>query len=156
MSQNLLSLVLTDAQLAEADAALDALERALDDLISLTPDERRGLNRMGPKSEVFCRQVVAALQQNPQIVPPKMNVAEGAADLVAIDRLRPRLSRLLRITERADDTVAVLGSDVMSLALEGYAQLKVSGRNEGLDGLRKELSSRFRKSRSGSVEPTPA
>ena len=31
----------------------------------------------------------------------------------------------------------------MSFALEGYALLKVSGRNQGLEGLRKALSTRF-------------
>ncbi|UXI66152.1 hypothetical protein [Tahibacter amnicola] len=34
----------------------------------------------------------------------------------------------------------------MSAALEGYGLLKVVGRNQGLDTLRKDLSARFRKS----------
>lgn len=33
----------------------------------------------------------------------------------------------------------------MAFALEGYALLKVAGRNQGLEGLRKELSARFAK-----------
>ena len=33
----------------------------------------------------------------------------------------------------------------MSLALEGYALLKVAGRNQGLEALRRELSGRFTK-----------
>jgi hypothetical protein len=42
----------------------------------------------------------------------------------------------------------------MSFALEGYALLKVAGRNQGLEGLRKALSARFAKS---SAKPeTPA
>lgn len=36
-----------------------------------------------------------------------------------------------------------LGSDVMMTALVGYALLKVSGRNQGLDGLCQQLASRF-------------
>ena len=53
-----------------------------------------------------------------------------------------------------DDTVAALGSDVMDVALEGYALVKVSGRAQGLDELRRELGGRFAKTRR--KEPTPA
>ena len=63
-----------------------------------------------------------------------------------MDRLRPRLVRLARLSERASDTDAALGSDVMDVALQGYSLLKVTGRTEGLTALRKELGSRFAKS----------
>ncbi|MDR6842407.1 hypothetical protein [Pseudoxanthomonas sacheonensis] len=36
-----------------------------------------------------------------------------------------------------------LGSDLMTNALEGYAFLKIAGKGEGLDSLRKMLSARF-------------
>jgi hypothetical protein len=42
----------------------------------------------------------------------------------------------------------------VSLSLEGYALLKVAGRNQGLEGLHKELSGRFNKVRA--PEPAPA
>jgi hypothetical protein len=35
----------------------------------------------------------------------------------------------------------------MDVALEGYGLLKLSGKNQGLDGLRRELSSRWSKTR---------
>ncbi len=145
MSQNLLSLNVTDEQLIAVDNALTALEAALSGLISLTVDQRKGLSRMGPKSEAFCRQTLMVLAQNPQVIPPSINLAEAQADLTALDRLRPRLARLQRLNERAQDTDDALGSDVMSFSLEGYALLSVAGRNQGLEGLRKELSARFAK-----------
>ena len=101
---------------------------------------------MGPKSEAFCRQTLTVLAQNPQVIPPSIDLAEAQADLTALERLRPRLARLQRLNERAEDTDDALGSDVMAFALEGYALLKVAGRNQGLEGLRKELSARFAKS----------
>jgi hypothetical protein len=153
MSQNLLSLQLNTAQLAEVDTALTALETALGGLIALTPDQRRGLVRMGPKSEAFCRQTLTVLGQNPQVIPPSLSLPEAQADLSTIDALRPRLARLQRLTERAEATDEALGSDVMSFALEGYALLKLSGKNQGLEGLRRELSGRFAK---GSRAPEPA
>lgn len=147
MSQNLISLTLSDEQLASVDSALSSLETALSGLISLHVDQRRDLKKMGQRSEVFCRQTLSILDQNLQIVPPSLELAAARFDLVALDRLRPRLDRLQRLAERGRDTETALGSDIMSVALEGYALLKVSGRNQGLEGLRKELSALFAKTR---------
>ena len=153
MSQNLISLTLTDEQLAAADQALAALEGVFAQLVALDGDERKGLNRMGGKSEQFCRQTLDVLGQNPQIVPASVGLADAQADLVALDRLRPRLKRLQKLVERTEDSETALGSDIMSLALEGYALLKVAGKNQGLEALRKELSGRFNKTRT--QEPAP-
>jgi hypothetical protein len=155
MSQNLISLTLTDNQLAIVDQCLTDIETQLMELIAMNTAQRRGLMRMGDKSETFCRQTVNVLAQNPQIVPPSIKLAEAQADLAALDRLRPRLQRLTRLAERASDTEIALGSDVMNVALQGYALLKVAGKNQGLEGLRKELGTRFAKS-ARQVEAEPA
>ena len=156
MSQNLISLTLTltDNQLAIVDQCLTDIETQLMDLIAMNTAQRRSLMRMGDKSETFCRQTVNVLAQNPQIVPPSIKLADAQADLAALDRLRPRLQRLTRLAERASDTEIALGSDVMNVALQGYALLKVAGRNQGLEGLRRELGSRFAKGpRQDEAEP---
>ena len=57
--------------------------------------------------------------------------------------------------KRGEDTEILLGSDIFSAALEGYALLKVSGKNHGLEDLRKGLSARFGRARR-SAEPVPA
>ena len=155
MSQNIVSLVLTDEQINAAMDALTALEGALAGLISLDAEERRRLTKMGQKSEVFCRQALSVLAQNPQVVPPSLKLADAQADLAALDRLRPVLDRLQRLYERGTDSEMALGSDVMEVALEGYGLLKVSGRQQGLDSLRRELSTRWSKARRV-AEPLPA
>ena len=143
--QNLISLNLSAQDTADLDAALDTLRRVFAPLIALQPAQRRELFKMGDKSEAFCRQTLSLLADNPQIVPPNLGVAEAQADLVALDLLRPRLMRLRQLMERADDTEMALGSDIIGVALEGYALLKVSGKGEALKGARKELSARFAK-----------
>ena len=156
MSQNLVSLELSNEQLAQAEQAIATLEQALAGLVSLSITERRRLTKMGQKSEVFCRQTLRVLAQNPQIVPPGLELAEAQADLLALDQLAPLLDRVQRLAERGRDTEMALGADVMDAALEGYALLKVSGKQQGLDGLRKELSSRWARSRSAEPEPAEA
>lgn len=147
VSQNLISMTVTDAQAEAVRKALDQIEAALPGLLSLPPGERRELMLMGPKSDPFARQTLRVLEQNPKIVPPSLDVAAAKADLAALDRLRPLLERLTRLTSRVDDTVAALGSDVMDVALDGYAQIKLSGGAQGLDELRRELGGRFAKHR---------
>lgn len=145
MSQNLINLTLSDAQLDAVDQALTDLETQLVALVAMNATQRRKLARMGDKSEAFCRQTLSVLTQNPQVVPPSLKLTEAQADLVALDRLRPRLQRLQRLAERGADSETALGSDIMRCALDGYALLKVAGRNQGLEGLRKELGTRFAK-----------
>lgn len=154
MSQNLIHLELDDARIATIDNALTALEASLDMLISLEADERRVMVRMGQKSEQFCRETLTSLQQNPKVIPPSLGLSEAQADLQVYDRLRPVVQRLKQLTQRADDTHDALGSDIMALSLEGYALLKVAGRNQGLEGLRRELGGRFAKHRKPA--PLPA
>ena len=143
MGQNLISLELTDDAIAAVNAALENAETQLAGLIALDNDTRRQLTKMGDKSEAFVRQTITVLAQNPDIVPPSLGLAEAQADLRALDRLRPLLTRLQRLTERAADTEMALGSDLMNVALEGYGLLKISGRNKGLEGASEALSARF-------------
>lgn len=145
VNQNLISLTFDETQLSAIDTALNELETQLSGLIALNADKRRKLARMGDKSEAFGRQALTILAQNPQIVPPGLGLADAQSDLATLDQLRPILSRLQRLTERASDSDVALGSDVMTVALQGYALLKVTGRNQGLEGLRKELGARFAK-----------
>lgn len=147
MSQNLVSLSLTNDQIAAALAAVEQIEASLPGLIALQPDDRKGLVFMGPRSEAFCRQTVRVLDQNRRIVPPSLDLDGALADLAAVDQLRPVLERLQRLIARVDDTVNALGSDLMVTSLEGYSQLKLSGAAHGLDELRKEIGGRFARPR---------
>lgn len=147
MAQNMISIDMTDEQVATAMLTLDQLEAALAALIALTPKDRIRIVKMGRKSEVFCRQALSVMEQNPQIVPATLDLAGARADLAALDRLRPVLDRVQRLAERGRDTELALGSDIMDVATEGYRLLKVSGRNQGLQGQLRELQERWNKSR---------
>lgn len=154
MSQNLINLSFGQDDLAQIDQALDMLETRLDGLMSLRAEDRRSLTKMGGKSETFCRQAIHILAQNPEIVPPNLPWRDAEKDLATLDQLRPRTARLQRLVERAVDSQIALGSDVMSVALDGYAVIKVSGKKQGLKGLRQSLSTRFTRGsrRSGAAD----
>jgi hypothetical protein len=147
MTQNLISVTLSEAELAEMDAAIGTLETTLSKyLIDLSVVERRSLAKMGDKSEAFCRQTLNVLSQNPGVVPASLDLAEAKRDLLALDQLRGRTTRLRQLLGRAEDTETALGSDVMSAALDGYALLKVLGKGSGLESLRRNMAARFNRS----------
>jgi len=156
--QNLISMNLSPTDLQEVDAALETLRRVLAPMVALETQQRRELFKMGDKSEAFCRQTLAVLAANPQIVPPNLGLAEAQADLAALDALRPRVLQLQQLAERADDSMLALGSDLMSVSLEGYGLLKVSGRSEALKTARRALSARFMRGARGeeTEEEAPA
>ena len=145
--QNLITLAFNDQDLTDFDAALATLRRLMALYISLESQERRELNKLGPKSEVFVDQTFAILLSNPQVVPPNLGLEEALADKRALDQLRPRLQQLRQLTERAEDTEMALGSDVINVALEGYRLLAVSGKGESLKSARRALSQRFSRTR---------
>lgn len=104
MSQNLISLNLTEADYAEIDKALNTLETKWSGLIDLSSNERRSLTKMGEKSELFCRQTLNVLIQNPQLIPPSLDLQEARGDLNNLEALRPRIARLRQLLGRADDS----------------------------------------------------
>ncbi len=152
MQQNLVNLATNPPDWAAIDAALLVLETELGaKLIDLTPAQRQSLNKMGEKSEAFCRQSLVVGRQNVAELTTRAVTALTAAegDLASCDQLRPRLARLTALQEKADDTEMALGSDVMEYALFQYGFLSAIGAGAGLDALYEQLGSRFTKT------PTP-
>jgi len=155
MSKATLSLSFTDAQTAAIDAALTELEAQFASLVGVSADKRRKLMKMGGKSESFCRLTLSLLEQNPQVVTPGLGLPEVQRTFEAFDWLRPRVQRLQRLGERLENTNTLAGADIMKASLQGYALLKVSGRDQGLEGLRETLGTRFAR-RSKSAEAKAA
>jgi hypothetical protein len=156
MATNRVSISFTEEQIQRVLAAIVILETELAPLISIPVAERAGLFKMGDKSEVFAREVLAVLLDNPKLVSESMGLPEAVADLKALDQLRPILRRLQVLVEKGESTEMGLGADLMQAMLEGYATLKVSGKHHGLEGKRRELSARFARTSRKATEPTVA
>ena len=144
MAQNLISLDLTD-NLPKFDGALDAIEGVMDVFVSLTPEQMRQLTKIGEKSETFCRQTVAILDQNKQALPPGFDLDELKRDLAAFDALRPRLIRLQALAAKCADTQVALGSDILSASYDGYRLLKTFGKADNVTPLKETMRSNVRR-----------
>jgi hypothetical protein len=153
MSQNLVDLQIDTSVLDPLDAAILQMESSLAHLISLTPEQRRGLTKMGEKSEAFCRAALNVAQQHAGIMVRDFDIEGFQRDQQALDLLRPRILRIAHLYQRVTDTEMALGSDLMAAALEVYGVLKVAGKGKGLDEARRNLGARWRISRQGTEEP---
>ena len=154
MTQNLVAIEFSPADLEAIDGALAVLEAKLGILITLSADERRKAIKMGDKSEVFCRQTELVLRQNPGIVSGNFDLAGLQQDIVALDALRSLQQRLRTLTDRTDDTELALGSDIMSASFDGYALAKVGGKGTALDTLRDAMQTRLSRKPRAPAKPS--
>ena len=155
MSANRISITVTTEQRQGALDGVAAIRAAVPGLIALNPGEGRELYHFVNRNELFGRGVLSALEAHPQIVPPSLDVAGARADLDALDALRPVLAEVARLHAMLEDTVALLGHDVMDVAYDGYQQLKLSGAAHGLEDLRRDLGSQFARARRTRSEEVP-
>ena len=154
--QNLVILNFTTDELAAIDQTLTTLEQQLAGLITLSNSAKQRMSKLGDKSDTFCRRTLEALADNPQILPPTLDVAGARNDLLARDQLRPRLMRVEILLQKGNDTSMALGSDAYTVATQGYGILKLLGRANGLEPLRRDLGSRFAKSPRATAEEKKA
>src|SRR3990167_8207280 len=89
MSQNLVDFQIDTSVLNPLDAAILQMENSLAGLISLTPEQRRGLTKMGEKSEAFCRAALNVAQQHAGIMARDFDIEGFQRDQQALDLLRP-------------------------------------------------------------------
>ncbi|WP_213605452.1 hypothetical protein [Pseudoxanthomonas japonensis] len=153
MSQNIVDLPIDATILDPLDAAITQMESSLAGLISLTPQQRRDLTKMGEKSEAFCRTALNVAQQHAGIMARDFDLQGFQRDQQALDLLRPRILRIAHLYQRITDTEMALGSDLMAAALEVYGALKVAGKGKGLDEARRSLGARWRVSSQETEKP---
>jgi len=147
VSQNLVSLLITKDQQSALMALLVQFLQILQGLIDLEPEQRARLITKGAGSDRFVRIVILALQQNPDIVPRNLDVAEAQADLDALEMLEPIVTMLRQVLSRVEDTQMALGSDLMVFANKGYALMQANGSAAGLEDALNEASYRYAKKR---------
>lgn len=153
MTQNVISIAFSEADLAAIDGALATLEEKFAGLVSLTNAEKRALSKMGTRAETFIRETLVGLELNPELVPPSLNLPEARADLAALDALRPRVARLKRLNSRGNDTLIAIGSDLDAVSRLGYKLVHVLGPALGLEDLRQGLSLRYARKRKAAETP---
>ncbi len=153
MPDNRISATLSQADQQAVLAAVNTIREKLPFLIDLTPEERRGLPKMGDSSRGFVMQALTVAAQNEDILPRSFDVDEMRRDVALLDSLQPIVAALSQLSELVEDTQTAVGSEAYTAALLVYQYARSAGKGSALDGALDALGQRFaRKSRSAPAD----
>ncbi len=114
-------------------------------LISLTPDERAALPKMGDKSLAFVGKAAEYAQSLPTLMPQYLDVAGLATDAGVNADLLPLYLELNGFTTDVDSTRMEAGSEGYTASLVAYSALKTAAslNQPGAQAAVAELEPRF-------------
>jgi hypothetical protein len=138
---NLPANVITDVQ-----GHIDAIKASLASyLLSLTPDERKSMLRMGDKTVAFVTKTTEYATNSPAFVPAFVDVAELKQDSAGMVALTPLRQQLDQLALDLDSTIMVAGSEAYGNALAVYGNIKYLAKNKqpGAQAAYDELKVRF-------------
>lgn len=145
MAYSNISYSLTYESLQQVRAAVDQINALLPFLITISPDEKRALVKLGPKSMDFVQDASSAASSFPAILPPTFDVLEYRRDTSLFDSLSQIKMLLDSLHEKVDNTHAAVGSEAMQASLEVYAYVQTAkDRVPGLKSVADKLKERFK------------
>ena len=139
-----------DEQKATVLSAISAIEGDLDFLINLTPQERQTLPKMGNATQSFVSKSLEIAANNPQFVPPYVDLPAMQRDYELAARLQGIEMQIASLLEKVSDTNLAAGSEAYVTALTLYNSIKAAAKVNvpGAKALASELAERF-------AQPTP-
>jgi hypothetical protein len=150
---NLISATLSTADKNIIKANITAIKAIVAFLKNLTPADRRKIFKMGSKREGFVKTVLTAIQNQPAAVPSSFSVSEFEKDYQLYRDLREVWMELISLTEGLEDTLLLLGSELMSQATQGYRYVKQAAKgNMAVDTLAAEMGVSFKRPKK--IQPT--
>jgi hypothetical protein len=162
MSENRVSISMSQEQIGTVLSALNTVHGMLAPIcVTLTPDQRQQILKMGPATIPFVNAVSSNTQQNPQFIPSYVDAAELVKDVTAVKDLTTISNMLAKIVQLLDDTIMLAGSEAMVASLPIYQTIKLAAKNnvpgaEVVYNVLKELLPQFKRKASGSPEVTVA
>lgn len=113
--------------------------------VTLTPEERKSMLKMGDKSNSFVEKALEYTRTNPEFVPAYLNVAEFETDFVETKNLIGVMSLATQVSNSIDDTQLAAGSEAYHAALYYYGNVQQSAAVNvpGAKAIYDELKKRF-------------
>jgi hypothetical protein len=114
-------------------------------LLALTPQERRELPKMGEKTIGFVEKAHDFARQNPNLVPPYVEMSDFGIDFADAHGLWTLHNIVLQLEEGISDTEMIAGSEAYQAALMFYNSVKMASTQNipGAKAVYEELKTRF-------------
>lgn len=155
MTQNLVSMRVTQEMEDEFNACMDRIDQIFPNLIVFEVGDRQRLTMAGPASDAYWRGTVELAKANAGLIPKDVDVEGAVIDAEARDRMLRISTRARKFASRCEDTYDAIGSDLMVFAQIVMGVLKVVGKAAGLEDKLKELGYRWRRKRKATPETEP-
>jgi hypothetical protein len=133
------------AKMNEANAILKPY------ILSLTPDERKNILKLGDKSVPFVEKAFGYTQTDPEFIPSFLNVKDFEIDLTDFKKLVGPVSLARQLLYALDDTMMIAGSESYYAGLYYYknvqqaAAMNIPGAKAIYEDLKKRFPSFTRK-----------
>jgi hypothetical protein len=113
--------------------------------VSLTPEERHDMYKMGDKSFTFVEKSYDYALGNPRLVPPYLDMPSFTVNFNDAHGLWPVRNDSQQVFEMLDDTTMVAGSEAFQAALIFYSSVKEAARKDipGAKAIYDELKKRY-------------
>jgi len=140
-----ISATISAANLTAIKTKINEIKALLPFLINLTAEERQTIPKMGDDTLSFVSKALEYAQNNPNLVPPYVDIVEMnkdfklAADLISI------LQPLNQLQEGVDDSNMAAGSEAFVTALAFYNTVKYAAKQNvpGAEAIYNDLKTRF-------------
>lgn len=136
---------------ADRDKILDFLRQSkelLPFLIDLAPEERKTLFKMGEQGRPFVEGSLNLVEQDDSYMPRSFDKAEMRKDNDLYEALLPIYMFLATFFDAVEDTMMLVGSDLIMAGLDVYRNAKDNGKGANLDSLVPLLGRRFKRGKS--------
>jgi hypothetical protein len=114
-------------------------------VVALTPSERHEMPKMGEKTISFVEKAYDFAQQNPNLVPPYLDMTAFGTDFEDAHGLWTLVNSIRQLDENASDTEMAAGSEAYQAALVFYKSVKMAAAQDvpGAKAVYEELKIRF-------------
>ena len=156
-NDNRISATLAPADKTAALQKITDIRALLPFLLNLTVAERKEIFKLGDKGLGFDDKCRTYMANNPTLVPSYVTVAEVDKDRALRTALLDIQRELASLLEAVDDTVMMLGSEMLMADLSFYANVRQAAKRgvPGIDAIYADLQARFPGTRKAAVTPTP-
>ncbi|NLT51017.1 MAG: hypothetical protein GXX85_08895 [Ignavibacteria bacterium] len=123
--QNDVSIQISESEMIEIQNAVKTLEtKLLPLLITLSPQDRRNIVKMGDGRLPFVRKTLNYVESNPEFAPKYLDLAELKKDTELVNQLLPVFHSVQKISDGLDDTLMAAGSEAYVASLSYYNGIK--------------------------------
>lgn len=119
-------------------------------IVSLTPEERSDLAKLGDKTLAFVEKSKTHSVDNPQLRPSYFNIDEFLIDYNDFSNLRSVVSLAVQLQHNVEDTMMLAGSEAYIASLSFYNSARDAARRDvpGAKAVYDDLKVRFPNNRS--------